>query len=244
MNWDEEEQMPWNVIAAQMTLIPILVIDAAPFPLLILAGLAAILAWAVRPRADRSWKRIALWAAVLGTTGEALCVIPSWYPDGRGLWEYRFPNPFGLAWELPIWLPLVWANLFVLFTGLARRIPGSGSSERPGFGRYLALLVIIAHAFAIARVVRIEILFGLVPLFAAFLLWWNTPRDLALYGIAAILGTFGEILAMREGLWIYTAPFFSAEFLKDLGIPGLPISLPMAWGLCAVFVGRIGTVKN
>lgn len=238
-----EEEMPLVIIGAMMIGIPALVIGAASWPIVILLGLSGLLIGALRGRGDHSWRRIAAIAAVLGTVGEAICVFPAWYPDGRGLWEYRFPNPFGLSGELPIWLPLVWANLFVLFVALARRVPTRSGGTWPGGVHFLAVLVIVAHAFAIARVVRIEILYGLVPLFSAFLLWWNTPRDLTVYGIAAILGSCGEILAMREGLWIYTAPFFQAGFLLAHGIPGVPISLPMAWGLCAVLVRRWGTVE-
>lgn len=237
---DAEEQLPWSVIVLLACGIPTLVIDAAQYPLVIGAGLAALLWGAIAGRRDPVWRRTAIGAAVLGTAGEAICVLPAWFEDGRGLWEYRFPNPFGLAWELPIWLPIVWADLLVLFIALGRRIPQPPVVARPGVFRYLAVLAIVAHALAAARVVRIEILFGLAPFLAALLLWWNTPRDLGVYGVAALLGTFGEILAMREGLWIYTAPAVSFSFLKELGVPGVPISLPMAWGLCAVFVRRWG----
>jgi hypothetical protein len=178
---------------------------------------------------------------VYGTLGEAICVLGEWTGDGRGLWYYTFPSPFGLSWKLPIWLPLVWGNLFVLFAGASDRICALFEIEtRPQERvRFLLSIIVVAYGAVLFRTINVRILYVFTPFFAAFLLYWNSLRDLAVFFVAGTLGSIGEIIAMREGLWVYTMPKFSNEFTTSLGVPGIPVSLAMAWGLSAVFLCRL-----
>jgi len=65
-----------------------------------------------------------------------------------------------------------------------------------------------------------------------FWLWRYRNRvDAAAMLAAAFLGTPSEMLCVKFGVWQYHYPYFSTI--------GMPISLPMAWGLSAVIIGRI-----
>ena len=55
---------------------------------------------------------------------------------------------------------------------------------------------------------------------------WHGERDIMIFFIGAILGTTGEYICMKLGFWYYHFPFFRSF--------GLPVSLPLAWGLSAV----------
>jgi len=110
--------------------------------------------------------------------------------------------------------------------------------------RYVLVLAIVGYAGVLFRLIDIRILFIFAPFFTAFLLYWNQSEDLMMFCVAAALGSIGEIMAMREGLWIYTQPLFRNEFLLSHGIPGVPISLGMAWGLSGVFLRQISQISN
>jgi hypothetical protein len=55
-----------------------------------------------------------------------------------------------------------------------------------------------------------------------------------IFVIGGALGTLGEYICMKLGFWQYHYPFFMAI--------GLPLSLPLAWGLSAVIVARIARI--
>jgi hypothetical protein len=54
-------------------------------------------------------------------------------------------------------------------------------------------------------------------------------RVIALYGLGALLGPAGEMVAMTTGTWHYADPAFL----------GIPIWLPFGWGLAVVVIGWI-----
>ena len=223
--------------------VPVAVLGFADYQIVTFVLLSAIgwhVAW---KKTDRSWKKLFLWAAFYGTVGEAVCVYGHWTRSGGGLWIYRFPFPFGLDLKLPIWLPLVWGNLFVLYAGLAMYLSPRHDvkMEKKGMkiAHYFLVLLITAYAGLLYRSININILYVFTPFFVAFILYWNSFRDIVLFLIAAVLGSAGEIISMRQGLWLYTMPKYSNEFTDWLGVQGLPISLAMAWGLSAVFVYRV-----
>ena len=62
-------------------------------------------------------------------------------------------------------------------------------------------------------------------------IFWHGERDILIFVIGAVLGTLGEYICRKLGFWRYHYPFFRSI--------GLPISLPLAWGLSAVIVGRV-----
>jgi hypothetical protein len=222
--------------------VPLVVIGLADWPIATLVFLVAIGRIQVRGR-DR-WALFRN-AAIYGTIGEAICVLLPWTPSGAGLWIYAFPGPFGTALRLPIWLPLVWGALFVLYADLRDALldllPRSASERAIKRLRFLLVLPIVIYAGLLFRTIDIRILYVFTPFFTLFLLFWTRPRDLLLYYIAALLGSFGEILAMRFGLWAYTMPMWNNAMTDWIGVPGLPVSLAMAWGLSAVYVTAVST---
>lgn len=242
----EREPLPARNLLILLVGIPAAVLGLVPYPLVTLIALAGLATYVLYRRTDPSWRRLFLWAALFGTLGEAVCVYGHWTTDGRGLWIYAFPSPFGWNLKLPVWLPLVWGNLFMLFAGIAERVAPTGPPRRGAeIGRYLMMLALVAYAGALFRIIDIRILWLFTPFFAAFVLYWNQSRDLAVFTCAAVLGSFGEILAMHQQLWFYTMPVISADWTSQLGVKGIPLSLAMAWGLSAVFLtrlsGRAGT---
>lgn len=225
--------------------IPLFVLGLRSYPALIFLGLGALGWWTAFHRKDEFWKRLFCYAAFYGTVGEAICVAGSWSSSGEGLWSYNFPSLFGWNLPLPVWLPLVWGNLFVLFAALAGKLRSLGLGRRKNEGlRFFLVLLVVAYAGVLFRTIDSRILLVFTPFFTAFLLYWNSISDILLFIIAALLGTAGEILAMREGLWVYTRPMLREEWIVQLGIPGLPISLAMAWGLSAIFLVRISSRRS
>ena len=59
--------------------------------------------------------------------------------------------------------------------------------------------------------------------------FWFKKRDIHFFLIGAIIGTIGEIICTNFGVWKYTNPTFL----------GIPIWLPLAWGLASVLIKRI-----
>ena len=68
--------------------------------------------------------------------------------------------------------------------------------------------------------------------------FWHTKRDVYIFVTGAIIGPFGEIIAIRAGAWHYANPT----------ILGIPIWLPLAWGLAVItifrFVELIAEIDN
>jgi hypothetical protein len=170
-------------------------------------------------------------AAVLGTPSEILCVK-------YGVWTYEAP---GLVLGVPIWLPLIWASLFCLFRRLTRTLLKVADQLWPApyrlprrlcFALLAALILAYYITISLAIYRHIAIVYTVIMLIAVF--FWRAERDILIFIIGGILGTFGEYVCMRLGFWHYHFPY-----LKSIG---LPISLPMAWGLSAVIIGRIASI--
>lgn len=58
---------------------------------------------------------------------------------------------------------------------------------------------------------------------------WHTKQDAYFFIVGALLGPLGELLAVTVGVWTYANP----------AVLGLPLWLPLAWGLVVVFFNRI-----
>ena len=110
--------------------------------------------------------------------------------------------------------------------------------------RYLLALLIVAYAGVIYCYVALPLLILFTPFFAALLLYWNRAEHFTLFFIAGAGGTLGEFLAMRAGLWTYTMPVLRGEWAARLGLPGFPISLVMAWGLCGVIFTSMARARE
>jgi hypothetical protein len=189
---------------------------------LLVFGLAFQL-WYWRTRADFA---VMLAAAILGTPSEMAAVH-------FGVWTYRAP---GLVIGVPVWLPLVWAYLFCLFRRMSFTFL-TVSRRRPTANRWIhrvGAVLILAYGVAIILVVRRTIAAVYAATFLPAAAFWHKDRDVLIFIIAGILGTFGEYMCMKLGFWQYKYPI-----IKSIG---LPVSLPLAWGLSGVIISRIATI--
>jgi len=57
---------------------------------------------------------------------------------------------------------------------------------------------------------------------------WHTKSDTLFYVVAFILGSLGEFVAVSFGVWEYSKPSYF-----------IPIWLPFAWGISALFIKNI-----
>ncbi|RLC00093.1 MAG: hypothetical protein DRH90_19160 [Deltaproteobacteria bacterium] len=156
---------------------------------------------------------VMLAAALLGTPSEMICVK-------YGVWTYHAP---GLILGVPVWIPLIWASLFCLFrritlsfTAIADIIwPVTTATSRKIVFGFLIGVILVYYLAVFATITRSIAMVYTVIIFI----------------MGATLGTIGEAICMKVGFWHYHSPYFKAV--------GMPISLPMAWGLSAVIIGRI-----
>jgi hypothetical protein len=199
-----------------------------PWTTLLLIGTLAMQLWFWREKADVA---AMVAAAVLGTPSEVVCVK-------TGVWTYHAP---GMVFGIPVWIPLVWASLFCLFRrssitilAIARRIwPGPNSLVRRLFFGGLGGFIVIYSLMTLYIVKK-----TIAAVYCAFLIpaliFWRGERDILIFIIGGALGTVGEFTCMKLGFWQYHYPFW-----KSIGVP---LSLPLAWGLSGVIVGRIAGV--
>lgn len=173
---------------------------------------------------------VALSAAVLGFTAEAICIH-------YGVWTYTVQDVLGL----PIWIPLVWAILFVLFRRMAGTIlylinpdfsPGLAKLRKPIF-TILAAIIVVYFIFTELHIKKAIAITYFVFMFVT-VCFWHTERDVLIFVVAGVLGTMGEYFCMQLGFWTYHYPL-----LKSIG---LPLSLPLAWGLSGIIIARIAWI--
>lgn len=170
-------------------------------------------------------------AALLGTPSEILCVR-------YGVWTYEAP---GLLFGIPVWLPLIWGSLFCLFRRISLTIHDLIQGICPdaravGKRVFFALLAAFIIGYCVLVLFTIDRTIAAVYSFFMFLavIFWHSQRDILIFIVAGFLGTLGEYICMKVGFWEYQYPFFRSI--------GLPISLPMAWGLSGVIIGRIARI--
>lgn len=184
------------------------------------AGWAGILYWE-RERIAPILK-IMLIAAALGMAGEWLCVRKF------DLWRYHFPV---FADGLPVWIGLVWGYLYTLYILIAELIDRGwqklGEPVRNLFGIIFGVVFFLFLRQVFLRI-DVRISYYYILFLAVGLSLWRTPMDALTLIVAGVAGTFGEYLSIQHGLWHYTSPAFPET--------GMPVSLPLAWGLAAVFV--------
>lgn len=96
-----------GIIAILTLAIPVLFSNYLAATILIPIALLFILF----PHDSKIWK-IWVFGALFGPLSEAFCIY-------YGLWNYAHPDFFGI----PIWLPLVWGNVFILGALLYKMIP-------------------------------------------------------------------------------------------------------------------------
>lgn len=169
-------------------------------------------------------------AALLGTPGELLEV-------SLGEWTYHAPH---LIWGIPMWIPLVWANLFVLFRRLTRSTlqllthlwPGINTPHwRTLFGSLAIGIILLWITALLLMQKQVEIL----AFYAFFMVllggFWNKEPQRLLFLIAASIGAFGEYLCIQLGYWHYNQPYFESL--------GVDITLPLDWGISAILIHQI-----
>jgi len=78
--------------------------------------------------------------------------------------------------------------------------------------------------------VLLSVLLLVAWLFA--LKFWHKNHDAYFFVVGAIVGPIGEIVAVSFGVWQYANPSFL----------GIPIWLPLVWGLAVVLIKRIAEV--
>ncbi|MEW5721832.1 MAG: hypothetical protein AB1896_01905, partial [Thermodesulfobacteriota bacterium] len=164
---------------------------------------------------------------LLGTPSEILCV-------NRGVWTYYFP---GLVLGIPFWLPLIWAYLFCLFRRLASTLHDLFEFLPPALVKALyglVGLVILVYSVTTMLVVIRVIALVYTAFFLPALVFWHGKKDIQVFVVAGILGTFGEYVCLKLGFWLYHYPILSPI--------GLPLSLPLAWGLSGVVISRLARV--
>lgn len=173
---------------------------------------------------------VAVSAAALGFTAEAICIH-------YGVWTYTNQDVLGL----PMWIGLVWAFLFVLFRRMAGMVlyclsadvsPRLAKLRKPIF-TILTVIIIVYFIFTELHIKRSIAITYFVFMFIA-VCFWHTERDLLIFVVAGIFGTLGEYFCMQLGFWEYHYPL-----LRSIG---LPISLPLAWGLSGVIIARIAWI--
>lgn len=169
-------------------------------------------------------------AALLGTPAEAVSVY---------LGEWRYHNT-DLIWGLPLWIPLIWANLFALYRRLTRffimvleqTLAEKNLFLHPVLWNILGLSIAIYCFTALALMQKTAIVY---LLYAGFLIamagFWHQKEDLLIFFIGAILGTLGEFVCVQLGYWSYFNPYF-----KQFGID---ITLALDWGLSSVIINRL-----
>lgn len=166
--------------------------------------------------------KIMLVAAALGTVGEWFCVRKF------NLWTYHFPVFHD---GLPVWIGLVWGYLYVVYVLIAERLDAVWQKLGELARNFLSV------AFGIAFFLFLRLVFRQIDMYISFyyvlflavgLSIWRTPMDVMTLIVAGAGGTFGEYLAIQNGLWSYSSPAFPET--------GMPISLPLAWGLAGIFI--------
>ncbi|MBF0148030.1 MAG: hypothetical protein HQL84_05255 [Magnetococcales bacterium] len=165
-------------------------------------------------------------AALLGTPAEIVEVH-------LGEWTYHAPD---LILGVPMWISLIWANLFALFRRLTRSWSAilEMTPRRPLIGHTLAIPIIGLWGAALFLMEKPPLVRGLYAFMILItLLFWHTQTDRLIFLTGAILGAFGEFVAVQLGYWSYYNPLF-----KEYGVD---ITLPLDWGLSAVIIHRIAS---
>ena len=191
-----------------------------------------------------SWGMLRIWAspvdrvvfgvaAVLGVFGELLCTA-----RGTCYWIYA-PGVCSFGLSIPFWLPLVWGFLMLLFHRAGKVLAPLAAPLRWPLllgilGFLLALPALVAPLF-----VHQAVLAAYGVFVGAMLFRWNTAEDALTCWAGGLMGTFGEYLCIRFGIWHYPDRAWDLPWLFGPGTVPMPATLPLAWGLAAVIVHQV-----
>ncbi|MFC1723876.1 hypothetical protein ACFL0V_07080 [Nanoarchaeota archaeon] len=92
--------------------------------------------------------------------------------------------------------------------------------------------ILFVNVFVMALLWRNNLLltFIYVVVFACGLVFWKDKVDIGLFVVATVFFQVGEIILAYSGAWVYSNPTYL----------GIPLWLPMSWGVSAVVVRRLG----
>lgn len=140
-------------------------------------------------------------------------------------WIYANPTIGGL----PIWLPFTWVIIMITSGELSDFIE-KALRQRLSSGVYQTLILFLAALFfayaffTFAHISRVlSYIFG--GILICVVIFGHRPFNVIYFYTTAFMGSVGEIICMKFGVWYYTAPYFVKL--------GIPLSLPLAWGLSA-----------
>jgi hypothetical protein len=192
--------------------------------MLLVAGLCTEF-WFWRKKADLA---MMVAAGMLGSFSEILCIK-------EGVWTYDAP---GLVFGIPVWIPLVWAYLLCLFRRISISIQSLTQSLWPSSKTHarkrlfsIAGGMIVAYYLMTVAVISKTIALVYTVFMVPVTIFFRGELDILNFLVGATLGPLGEFLCMKLGFWQYHYPFFRSI--------GIPLSLPLAWGLSTVVIGRI-----
>jgi hypothetical protein len=158
---------------------------------------------------------------------------------GLGIWLWRYRNKADAAAMVGAALlgtpsEIICVKYGVWTHSLADKIwPGRKSlSRKIVFGLLAGVIVVYYIMISIAIIRSIAIVYTVIMLITV--IFWHEERDILIFITGGMLGTFGEYICMQQGFWHYHFPHFISI--------GLPVSLPMAWGLSAIIIGRIAKI--
>ncbi|MEW5734489.1 MAG: hypothetical protein AB1921_06520, partial [Thermodesulfobacteriota bacterium] len=167
---------------------------------------------------DRRFKIIyALFAALLGIFGEWLCTLVRY-------WVYANPS-FA---RLPLWLPLAWMLSMTSFLEMATWLDKVLERQGPNLKKAVVFAlqaVILAYLSYTVWVLHNVVAWITLAFFAVAAPFLRKPLHTVLFVLAGPLGFLAEYKLVQAGVWHYTRPW--------LGVLGMPLSLPLAWGLAA-----------
>lgn len=169
-------------------------------------------------------------AALLGTPAEIAGIK-------LGEWIYHAPD---MLWGIPIWMPLIWANLFAIFRRLSRAIlaqltiiwPKTNAWIWRKFFPSLDVWIAIYWATALLLMGKRPIILFLYAFFMLIIgILWNQNSEKVLFLVGGMIGSLGEFICIQAGYWHDNNPFFNTL--------GVDITLPLDWGLSAILIHRI-----
>ncbi|MBI9076009.1 MAG: hypothetical protein JEZ02_11400 [Desulfatibacillum sp.] len=168
---------------------------------------------------------LALYAILLGTLGEYLCCRSN-------LWVYKYPTAF----NLPMWIPFIWPmlviNLWEVSTYILELLDKCPKALRVGLLVFWGAVILAYVAFT-SFYLKNMIAWILLGFFLIVVAFSRKPINIWLFVAVAAGGFFGEYVCVQHDVWYYTRPV-----LKSIG---MPLSLPMAWGVSGNIVWLLAT---
>jgi hypothetical protein len=95
------------------------------------------------------------------------------------------------------------------------------------FGIYILCVTLLRFLWHLSIVLALCYFF-----LSIFVLYrWYTKSNLVFYFIAFVLGPAGEVVAVHDGAWEYSKPFYL-----------IPVWLPFAWGIAALVMKKLSEI--